>query len=143
MLASLSANWAGVYIALASLLGGVITWFVQQRRAARKKLVDATTKEAQAPANELAVATRAAEAVTGAAVQLLEPFQKRVTEQATQIGQLQEAITLSRTAEARCQDELAAVRFELHETKTKLREVTDHLGLEPPDGHPPKRRSSD
>jgi hypothetical protein len=58
-------------------------------------------------------------------------------------GALREAVTVSRSAEEACRAELAAVREDLLATQLKLREVTDHLDIDPDGPGHPNRRSGD
>lgn len=92
-----------------------------QRQIQHRK--DAKTAE-EAPAREMNAMGQTAEVIARAAASLIAPFQQTIADMQRELGALREALNLSRAAEAKCQAELGEVR-------SKLREVTDHLGLEP------------
>lgn len=162
MLAGIDSGWvAGIATAFlaAGTVGGVI---IDRRRTARrdrkeeaKDEAEAAKERAEAPAVQVVATTQAAEALARAAASLIEPFQRTIHEMTLEQGALREAVTISRAAEERCRVELAECRAELvvvraelagtkrevdetkrdaAGTKAKVREVTDKLGMEPPNG---------
>lgn len=131
LLAGIDPGWAAAIGTLLLAAGGFAGLFLEQRRARRKEEKDEATKNAEAPALELTATSKAAEAIARAAASLIAPFQQTISDMSREHGALREAISTSRQAEEKCQADLQHVRTELHETRVKLREVTEHLGIDP------------
>lgn len=133
LIASFDSGWVGALgtvIVGAAAVGAILLdrgWRQRQERKQEKE--DAV----EAPARELNATSQAAETVARAAAALLDPLQRTIANMQTEQGALREAVTVSRTAEEKCKDELAEVRADLALTKAKLREVTDRLQI-PPNG---------
>lgn len=131
LLAGVDSGWAtgiGTVVAALAAVGGIL---FQQRRQHRQDLAAVAKEEEEAPGKELVATSQAAEAIARAAASLIAPFQLTIAGQSHELGALREAVAVSRTAEEKCQQDLAKVKEELHACCLKLREVTDHLGLEP------------
>lgn len=131
ILGGVDSGWAtGIGSLLLALGTGGGIYFQQRRQKRQDKKTD-DEHEAEAPVRELNATSQAAEAIARAAASLIAPFQQTIAGQSHELGELREAITTSRLAEEKCQVDLAQVRTDLAEARAKLREVTDHLGLEP------------
>jgi hypothetical protein len=138
-LAAIDSGWAAAIGTLILAVGTVAGLLLEQRRRKRVDAKADAVHEAEAPALELTATSKAAEAIARAAASLIAPFQQTIADNQREMGVLREAVRVVTEREAECQAELA--RY-----KTKLTEVTNHLGLDPPNGRDEpehRRRSTD
>lgn len=117
LLAGLGPSWTSAIGTVALGAGGLLTWLYQRRKDRSADAAERAKRKAERPIQEVSAMSAGAEAIARAATALIEPLQKEIQD-------LRDEVTTSRTAEEKCQRDLAEVR-------TKLREVTDHLGLGP------------
>lgn len=133
-LAAIDSGWAAAIGSLLLASGGLLGLLLEQRRRRRSDKKADRKAEAEAPSLELNATSKAAEAIARAAASLISPFQETIAGLTRECGALREAITTSRSAEEKCQRDLAECRAELASVKTKVQEITNHLELDGPDG---------
>jgi uncharacterized protein HemX len=143
VVAGISSGWVSTYVAIAVAGGGFFGWWNERRRRIKRELADQARKEAREPSEELTAASAAAEAIARASAAMIEPLQNTITTLTGQVGELRAEVREVRTREQACKDELAEQKvahgrelaeqsLKLKQTKDKLREVTDRLGIAPP-----------
>jgi phage shock protein A len=135
-LAAIDSGWVAAIGTLTLGVAAVGAIWADRRWRLRQERKKEAEDRAEVPSRELSAASVAAESIARAAASLIAPFQETIANMQQEHGALREAVTVSRAAEEQCKRELNDLRAEHVKVQSKLREVTDRLGI-PPNGDAP------